>query len=281
MFTLIVENEKGEQLELTHSSAYDVIKIDGLNPPSATINVNDIAGLNGSIYNSSRINSRNIVIYLNIKFPVEENRQLLYDYFRVGQKIKLRFKNKNRNVFIDGYVETFENDLFGMTQQPQISVICPDPFFKESVSTTVDFSKVISLFEFPFAIDENIEFSQIKSSVVETVKAGDVEMGMIITLTAMSDQILNPKIYNRTAQKFFGLGISMNQYDVITINTNIGKKSVTLMRSGKNTNIISKLAPNSAWLILTPGANEISYDADKGSENLALNLNFYRNYGGI
>ena len=148
MYTLIVENEKGEQLKLTNSDKYDVLKIDGLNPSAAKINLDNVAGLNGAIYNSSRVDARNIVIYLNIKFPIEENRQLLYNYFSTNQKVKLYFKNKNRNVFIDGYVETFENNLFGITQQPQISIICPDPFFKQLSKSTIEFSNTISLFEF-------------------------------------------------------------------------------------------------------------------------------------
>ena len=53
MFTLIAENKYGQQLELTHNSAYEVIEIDGLDPPDAIINTTRNANADGSVFNSS------------------------------------------------------------------------------------------------------------------------------------------------------------------------------------------------------------------------------------
>ena len=196
--------------------------------------------------------------------------------------MKLYFKNKNRNIFIDGYVETFENNLFGITQQPQISIICPDPFFKQLGKSTIEFSNTISLFEFPFAIsEEGIEFSQIENSIIKTVFAGDIKTGIIITFAAMTDQILNPVIYNRTNQTFFGLNITLQKGYIIIVDTNIGKKSATLIRNSVKINVIDKLKKNSTWIQLVPGTNEISFDADKGVENLNLSISFTQKYGGV
>lgn len=282
MYTLIVENEKGEQLELTHNEAYDVIKIEGLGPPPAAINNTKISGIDGAKFNNSKVEVRNLVIYLNIKSPVEENRQLLYDYFHVKRKVKIYFKNQNRDVYIEGYVETFENDLFENLQQPQISIICPEPFWKAIDDLLVEFSDDISLFEFPFAIEEEgIELSRINLETTKVINNGSVETGIVVELYATTDQILNPIIYNKTAQTFFKLNFDMYKGDLITINTVQGQKSVTLMRNNVVTNIIGNRESGSSWIQLIPGANEITYDADEGAENLVVNLTLTRKYEGV
>lgn len=282
MYTLIVENEKGEQLELTHNEAYDVIKIEGLGPPPAAINNTKISGIDGAKFNNSKVEVRNLVIYLNIKSPVEENRQLLYDYFHVKRKVKIYFKNQNRDVYIEGYIETFENDLFENLQQPQISIICPEPFWKAIDDLLVEFSDDISLFEFPFAIEEEgIELSRINFETTKVINNGSVETGIVVELYATTDQILNPIIYNKTAQTFFKLNFDMYKGDLIIINTVQGQKSVTLMRNNVVTNIIGNRESGSSWIQLIPGANEITYDADEGAENLVVNLTLTRKYEGV
>lgn len=282
MYTLIVENEKGEQLELTHNKSYDVIKIEGLNPPPAAINNTEINGVDGAKFNSSKIGVRNLVIYLNIKSPVEENRQALYNYFHVKRKVKIYFKNQNRDVYIEGYVETFENDLFENLQQPQISIICPEPFWKAVDDLIVEFSDEISLFEFPFDIEEEgIEFSQVNLEATRVINNSGVETGVIIELYATTNQILNPIIYNRTSQTFFKLNFDMHEGDLIMINTNQGQKSVTLTRNHITTNIINYRENGSSWIQLLPGTNEISYEADAGTANLIVNLKLMRKYEGV
>ncbi len=282
MFTLIVENERGEQLTLTNCDVCDVLRVDGLNPPSAIINTSETANMDGSNFKSSRISSRNIVILLNVKTPIETNRQQLYKYFRSKRWCRLYYANDNRDVYIDGYVESFENDQFTNLQKPQISIICPKPFFKNRSDNTVEFSGTNDAFEFPFSIaDEGTEFGVIEKVITRLVDAGEVETGAVISFIAGSDQILNPVIYNRTAQTYFGLNLDMNEGDVITINTIKGEKAVTLLRDGVTTNIIDKMSDGSTWLQFDPGINEISYGADEGESNLIVSLTVTQLFEGV
>ncbi len=282
MFTLIVENERGEQLTLTNCDVCDVLRVDGLNPPPAIINTSETANIDGSNFKSSRISSRNIVILLNIKTPIEANRQQLYKYFRSKRWCRLYYANDNRDVYIDGYVESFENDQFTNLQKPQISIICPKPFFKNRSDNTVEFSGTSDAFEFPISIaDEGTEFGVIEKVITRLVDAGEVETGAVISFIAGSDQILNPVIYNRTAQTYFGLNFDMNEGDVITINTIKGEKAVTLLRGGVTTNIIDKMSEGSTWLQFDPGVNEISYGADEGESNLNVSLTVTQLFEGV
>ena len=77
IFTLIIKNYKGETYELTHNyERYYVKSITGLTPPSAVINTSVSGSYDGSFYNSSRLEQRNIVITVGLKGEVEENLSL-------------------------------------------------------------------------------------------------------------------------------------------------------------------------------------------------------------
>ena len=71
MFSLIVENSKGEQLSLSQNSNYVITGISGLTPPSSTINLSSNYGTDGSTFNSSKVEKRNIVINVKPQKPVE------------------------------------------------------------------------------------------------------------------------------------------------------------------------------------------------------------------
>lgn len=282
MYQLIVENENGQRLELTNNRNYDVLDVAGTNPPVAAINTVNVAGFDGSRFNSSRVEQRNIVITLNIHHPIEANRLALYNFFRVKRLVKLYYKNSHRDVYITGYVESFENNPWTQLQQPQISIICPNPFWLSSSDTVVSFSKSNALFEFPFSIpSEGIEFSTLEQITTAVVNAGEIETGGIITFYATTNQILNPKFYNRTTNTFFGVDFDMYQGDLITVNTNQGEKSVTLLRNGVTSNILADRTEGSTWLTFVSGENEISFDSDEGSANLEVSLTITQKFEGV
>ena len=282
MIKVTVENHKGERLKLTDSELADVINITGLNPTAANLIFTDLAGVDGARYNSGKREKRNIVIVLSYKPPIEINRNLIYKYFPTNTAVRLYFETDSKSVFIDGYVETNEVELFTQNEQSQISIICPDPYFKSTNTIDVDFSNTISLFEFPFNIPvEGIEFSEIIKVSNVVINAGDISTGAIFTLTARTSQILNPVIYNNTTNEFFGLNVDLMQGDVITINTHSGRKSVTLLHNGEVKNILSTRQSGSKWLQLIAGENEISYSCDEGAANLDVNVVTAACYEGV
>lgn len=282
MYQLIVENEKGEQLRLTNNHYYDVIMAEGTNPPSANINTSAVVGIDGTRFNSSRIGQRNIVLTINIHHPIERNRLELYRYFRVKRYVKLYYKNSFLDVYTTGYVETFENNPWSQLQQPQISIICPNPFWLSNSETTVAFSNSVALFEFPFSISSSgIEFSRLENIVTATINAGEIETGGIIECRATDDDILNPKFYNRTTNQFFGVNCTMQEGDIITVNTQKGEKSVSLLRSGAKINLLSARSSGSEWITFEPGENIVSYGADSGANKLRVKLSLVQRFEGV
>lgn len=151
----MAQNKYGEQLELTHNEAYVIESIEGIDPPEAVINTTRNANADGSVFNSSYVDNRTIIITLAINGPAESNRINLYKYFKAKYPVRLYYQNGTRDVYIDGYVKNIQIGLFEKKQIAQIIILCPEPFFNGSEDTITDFTSVNALFEFPFSVEES------------------------------------------------------------------------------------------------------------------------------
>lgn len=282
MYVLEAINAAGNVLPLMPSDQYTVRSISGLLPNSAAVYSSDVAGGDGAIYNSSHVESRNIVLMIHPEFPVEQNRINLYSFFKIGQAVDLHFKNDSRDVKITGYVENFDGSLFDQKQQIQISIICPQPFFKSAQALIEQVSEILDLFEFPFSTeDEGIVFSEINEDRQLTIlNSGEVDAGVIITLHA-NGTVKNPVIYDVTNNAQFGLTVDLSAGDEITINTNRGNKSVFMVSDNVQKNIINSMSKNSKFFVVPPGETVFTYDCAEGRDNLLVYFQYYNQYQGV
>lgn len=282
MFTLKVESSTGEIITLTQNeSVYQVVNVDGLNPPKAVINSSTVAGMDGTKFKSSRLEERNIVITIKINGDVETNRINLYRYFRTKQWCKIFYKNNSRDVFIEGYIDSIDCDLFTQSELMQISIVCQDPYFKNAQEIINDISKVIYQFEFPFAfgdngathdgvnivsseLDDAKEFSTYQYDLVtQIINRSETEVGFIIDITFVGETV-DPKIFDASTGEFFQVLGTYNIGDQIIINTIKGKKNVKLYRNAFESSLFTKLVYGSTWFQLRFGANFYSYEATRG-----------------
>lgn len=280
-------------------SGFVVKSLTGLGPGKASINTTEVATNDGSLFNSSRMPSRNIVISLGYMWnnTIEETRQLSYKYFPIKKKITVLIETDNRQAEIEGYVESNDPTIFSSDEGSDISIICPNPFFysagKDGINTTI-FYGVEALFEFPFSNEslyENLlEMGEIKNDTERVVVYnGDAEIGVTITIHAIGEAdaitIYNTgtrevmRIDTDKLEKFTGSGIVAG--DEIIICTVKGSKSITLLRSGKTTNILNCLDKDADWFQLTKGDNIFAYTAEYGSTNLQFRIENQIIYEGV
>lgn len=271
MYRLKVENKSGQLLDLSSERNFVITGIDGLTPPAASILTADVTAHDGSRYNSAKVGQRNIVIRLRLIRDVEKMRILLYKYFRIKQWCKIYYSNDSRDVYCEGYVETFENDRFVMNNEVQISIICPSPWFKELDEIVFNMSQVLPTFEFPFAVEENgTEFSILYENILtEVINSGDVDTGVLMELSAIGE-VINPRIYNYDTREMIGLNFTMMSGDLIKISTIKGNKYVKLIREGIETNIINRLMNKPDWFQLPVGSSNFTYDCTSGREFFAV-----------
>ncbi len=282
MYELKVKNDKGEVLNLSSSPTYQVYKVTGLQPPAVAINSSVNATADGSTVNSLRTGTRNIVLYVKLEGDVEKSRIELYRYFPLKKRITVYFKNGSRDVLIEGYVEVIECDLFTNKQVAQVSLLCPQPYFKAVNDLVSYFSDISALFSFPFSVGANgTEVSSITRNVRKSIiNTGDVESGLIIDLYAVGE-VVNPVIYDVFERTHIKLMFTMLAGDRIVINSNVGSKSITLIRGGISYNIMGNMYPDSTWLKLGAGDNVFTYQCDSGADNLQLTFTASVLYGGV
>lgn len=282
MFTLIAENERGQQLELTHNDAYSIKSVIGLDPPDAIINTTKNALQDGSVYNSSSMDNRTITITLAINYPAEANRINLYNFFKSKSKVVIRYKNTQRDVYITGYTQSMQVAFFDRKQTAQITVLCPESHFNGSEAGFEELANIIPLFEFPFDIEaEGIPFSQIVSGIEKSiVNDGDISTGAIIRIRAIG-AVENPMIYCATSNTYMQVLTTMASGDLIEIDTRVGYKRITKISEGVSTNMIGALKDGSTWFVLLPGDNVFQAFADSGDVYMVVSFEIVYQYEGV
>lgn len=282
MYELKVKNDVGEVLNLSSSKDYTLYQIEGLAPPKVNISSSGNATSDGITINRLSVESRNIVLYLTVNGDIETNRIKLYKYFPLKKTIAIYYKNETRDVYIEGTVEVIECDMFTNRQIAQVSIICPQPYFKSVKELVSTFSDVEPLFEFPFAIEkEGIEISAITPNIRKSiVNTGDIESGMIIKLYAIGE-VVNPIIYDVFSRKFMAFNITLQPNDLLLVDTYMGEKSIKLIRHGETVNAIGYLRPDSTWLTLKAGDNVFTYEAEDGGTYLQITFTTSVLYGGV
>lgn len=298
---ITVTNYLGDSIKLDlmrpELSGLIVESVTGLGPGTANINTSEIATNDGAIYNSGKVQSRNIVISLRFmwKDTIEDVRHLTYKYFPLKRKLALLIETDNRNAEIEGYVESNDPTIFSQDEGTDISIICPYPFFYDAYENTeTSFSGIEPAFEFPFSnesLTENlIEFSAIRDVVDRVITyKGDQEIGITISIQAIGEAgditIYNVDtqetmtISNTLIQSLTGSGIVAG--DEIIICTVVGSKSATLIREGQSINILNCIGRDSDWFTLVKGDNTFAYSAVSGRNNLRLVITNRIAYEGV
>lgn len=285
MFSLRIQNAKGELFELSHNHQnYIVTNVDGLTVPQIVNNTASGGTVDGAFYNSSRMETRNIVITVRLVGDIEGNRQRLYKMFSLKKPNTIFFKNANRDLKIIGYVEVIEGDLFTEAESIQISIICPRPYWESAKTISEELSYTIRRFEFPFSIenDDPISLSEYTASpLAEVLNRGDVECGAIFTVT-FSGTVEGLVIYNTTNQQAIGFNVTFSDRSgVLTIDTRAGHLAAYLTSGATKTNLINKLTNASKWIKLDVGVNEFTFLTSSGGANVNITIEAAELYGGV
>ena len=283
--SITITNHLGQSIELElgfpEKSGFLIQSIEGLGPVKATINAAELSTMDGSIYNSARVSSRNIVLSLALleKPTIETTRQLSYKYFPIKKRIKFLIETDNRLAEIYGYVESNEPDIFSKQETSRISIVCPNPYFYssgingEQVTIFTGFEK---MFEFPWSnesiTEKLIEVGDILKNETQTVYyLGDGDVGITIEMYAMGG-VENVTIANLTTSETMKIdtdklatltGSAIILGDAIFISTVKGEKSIELLRDGVYINILNCLDKDVSWFQLVKGDNVFNFSAEE------------------
>lgn len=189
-------------------SGFDIVNITGIDSPIASINMDERATGDGSRFNSSRRQARNIVfdfVFERSARRIEDTRRMCYRLFPVGHKVDMIFTTNNRVCRTSGYVETNSTNIFSDKEGAQISVLCENAYFNAEGDELFDFSGVSNNFEFPFdnnSLSQNlIEFSTLyKLFEANVFNDGDADTGFVMRIK-FKETVSNLVVTNKSSLK--------------------------------------------------------------------------------
>ena len=264
---------------------WQIFDIQGLNPPSAQITLTNIVGMDGALYNSSQLTTRNIVIYLRLNGDVEANRHTAEGYFAVNKQIRLRYVTETRDMYIDCRIERCEYDPFTSSEIMQISLICPDPLWKDMEERIFYLSNDQDGVEFPLYINRSskIPFSELKSGRTTRVWTGTaIPLPCEITVEVLGS-ISSFIIQNVLNGEFIKITKSLTAGDVVRIDTDPMNLTVVQVNGMVEENIFSYVDPDSTMFQLINADQIFGYSVDNhaGDNNVRITMKFRKRFRGV
>lgn len=273
MFSLKVENTKGETLELTNNEArWQIASIDGLCPPKADINTQEIANWDGSVFNDSRVEERDIELEIYLNKDIETDRNFLYNFFLISKQITLYIQTESKDVSIVGYTEKINIDFFKQHQVVKVDITCPSPYFIARISNKWQLSNTLGGFYFPFAIDKvGIEFTSYEENrKINVINYGEITSGALFVFEFNGD-CEDPTIYNADGT-YFKIASSYKKGDILELNTVKGSRTLYKTDGAEPENLVKYIDNKSTWLQLSPGINKLGLQATTGVDNIICTI---------
>ena len=303
--SVTVTNYRGDSLEMPLEWPNDagllISKIDGITPGNVQVNSQDYALLDGGVYNSSRMETRNITIefYYGFNPHIESSRHLAYRYFPVKTEVRLDFLTDERHLSIWGYVESNDTQIFSQQEKGQVSIVCVDPYFYEQTPVSYIIGSSTKEFEFPWSNESLTEplicFGDYgPRALYEVNYQGDIEVGAVIRVHFKKIQTV-PKItiFDVSHNKKLVLDFEdiksktsvtlIGQYSDIVFSSVRGQKDIYYERYGQRKSIIGAFdVMNFPWMYLTPGENLFGYDAEQQYlDEFEITIEHTGAYGGV
>lgn len=138
--------------------------------------------------------------------------------------------------------------------------------------------------------DRNIIFGNIERAAQKTViYEGDADVGVTITMHAIGiveditiyDVITRERMHIDTEKIEALTGEGVHTGDTIVITTMRKNRTITLIRGGKEYNILNSLDRGSPWFQLRKGVNKFAYICEVGGSNLEFKITNQILYEGI
>lgn len=240
-------------------TTYQVISIDGLDPPKAQLNFTKAATIDGAFFNSATLPTRNIVIKLKINNDVERVRADIKNICRIKEKVWFLYKTDSKEVKIECYVESVEYNLFERSEIVQISLICPSPNFKST---------------------EEIEFKRnnVSTDIFQITNDSECDVGFKLDVKFNNAVLaLGIGINSRYRVKFEGYTI--NTGDILTINAYDGYYNCTLTKAAdsETINFLPYLTEDSSLAKLVSGTNHVVVTLLPVGDSATVDLTFTYN----
>lgn len=271
-------------LEMNKNTDVRIIDIEGIEASSYTINTIS-SEQDGAIVTSEKVEPREITITGDIEKNENEtkNREKLIRFFNPKSTGIFYITRNDKERKIQYRVSSFDfttNKLHEYIDFTLVLESTEDPYFEDAKNKGNNLALISPQFAFPLVIRPipkgKIMGYRVFKQYMPLVNDGDKETGIEIVITAKRGAMKNIKL-TLNDDKYIKVNQTLNQWDVLVINTNPRKKSVTL----NGINIINKIDRTSTFFSLRIGKNILKYECEDGATNVDIDVKFYRKFLGV
>ncbi len=291
---IICTSENNISAEFNYDfSPFFLKSVTGIYGISANVTTSENTTVDGSTYQGSTAKERNIVITVQMDGDYKANREFLYRVFKLKSAGKFTYMEDGDTKQIDYEVEDIDIGETGVVRDAVISLICPEPFFKDLDDVEVIMASWVDDLEFPVCFpEEGIEFGHREANLVKEIEndTGADNIGIMAVIRA-DGPVSNPAIYHSETGEYAKLEIEMARGQIIILTTGQDKKKTWLLESvsqseidekgydnlilEKGVNINEFLSEGSEFIQLQHGKNTLTYAADAGVNYMNVSI-FYR-----
>lgn len=248
----------------------------GLDPVTITVGTASLGSIDGETHLGDTVPKRNIVLTLRpntnyINWTSEQFRRFLSTYFTPKSTVRLVFTTDEIDdpVEIYGIVEGMPNNPFSDVLEFQISIICPDPYFKATVAHSAS-----------GLTNDDAE----TLDVVEINNPGDLAVGFFIRVQHVlidSLEFVQMGMGNPVFSHFRTNDTAITTAKLLEVSSERLNKFVHEVVPGEATftNVFTRVERASEFLVLEPGLNYFTIFTDTGDQDWAIT--WYPRYDGL
>ena len=290
---LTLTNKNGDTLDLLNSRNYFILyKADAMHGVDTDINESETPYIDGTQIQSVKAMPRSIELGFKIVGDVQTAINYFTSYVKSKQFVTLEEINDDeRDIVIKGVATIPPYTRMLQACEINLTVYCGQPYWEDAVQIVNTLSMYLDLLYFPvggqYFTPTGRPFGAIDTEVTKTfTNESDTSVGMLIDIVALGS-IVNPRIGCESGDQvgwYLQLNLTLNQNDIVEINTVRGNKYITINGSATYNGqpILNYLEFNgNDWLQLETGNNTFNATAIiDGTRQPAQNVYFNITYKG-
>lgn len=296
MKTIICTNANGDSLEISKNSFFKPVEDLDTTGLKASVTYATNYRVHGATLVSSRLEQRDfsLLFYIAVQGKsedwIQQRRDEIFKVFNpIYNPVKLQIITETKDIFINGNVELLPSigkdfaNSNSVWQKVMVQFSAGNPFFQDTESQKVEIVTWEPMLEFSSLeiSSDGTELGQrTQSLIVNVLNSGQISTGMIIQFKALGT-VENPSLFNVNTREFFKINRTMTAGEIITVNTQQGKKKLESSFNGVTTNIFNYMDYQSKFMQLEVGDNLFRYDADSNVESLEVSIYFTPQYLGV
>ena len=288
MYKLTITNEEnGYSLDFNNpSSPFIITEILGLDPPDATINIDEYAVLDGGVFNSAKANMRTMQIAFAIDYDAAASRQIVYRVLQPGRKVRIDYSDQmGLKVYTEGYVGKPEITHFAMKQTCTVTIICPEAYWQSAQEIVTNFVEIEGMFHFEFSstsAGQVIFGEKIINDEFTINNYGNLPVGFVVEIllkgTATQIFVENLDTGKQLYLDYQTATTPPGEGDVVRIDTRENRKDITV--NGVST-FWAVDYNQTEWPVLEPGENTIKVTTNASGEGPEISLTHGMLYEGV